>query len=398
MRVRAQLRRRPAAGGSAEREQAVVMLPAGSGNIGDQAMFEAYLANTPGEVVAVMRSAEAYVIPPPDGARVRVLCAPLLSGGTLRGRGSEVRALAAELRTARSFAVIGADIMDGGYDRVEAVTRAEMLRLARQLGARPQVLGFSWGEHADAVASRALRRASGEAQLFARDPVSAERLDRAGISAIVSADLVFATDGEQEPADVSTWLTQDPDPVVIVNLSGLISRSLDLTPEFVALIDRLTASGRRVVLLPHCLREGDDDLVVCRRAAQAVTLPERVLLVERALRPAEVRWLTARASAVVTGRMHLSILALTQGTPVVVLRTRGKVEGLARMFGLEQYTLDPVPGIGDEVGRALTALFADATLPDRIRARLPGVRALAQLPFEQSREAEGSREASAVAP
>ncbi|MCE4027300.1 polysaccharide pyruvyl transferase family protein [Microbacterium sp. Au-Mic1] len=385
MRVLAHPRRLPLRRGSDQREQDrdrdAVMLPAGGGNIGDQAMFEAYLANTPGDVVAVMRDADAYVIPEEDRARVRVLHAPLLSGGTLRGRWGEVCALADQLRAARSFAVIGADIMDGGYNRAEAVTRAEMLRLARRLGADARLLGFSWGQKVDSAASAALARAAREARLFVRDPISAERLDRAGIAAVEAADLVFAADGEREPADVSAWLAQLPDPVVIVNLSGLIERRTDLVPEFVALIDRLTAEGMRVVLLPHCLRDADDDLAVCRRAGEAAARADRVLLVERALRPAEVRWLTARADAVVTGRMHLSILALGQGTPVVVLRTRGKVEGLARMFGLEEYTLDPAPGIGDEAGTALADLFADTTLRERIGARLPHVRALAQRQF-----------------
>ncbi|MFD6700723.1 MULTISPECIES: polysaccharide pyruvyl transferase family protein [unclassified Microbacterium] len=387
MRVLAHPRRRPLRRGSdqgeQDRDRDAVMLPAGGGNIGDQAMFEAYLANTPGDVVAVMRDADAYVIPEEDCARVRVLHAPLLSGGTLRGRWREVRALADQLRAARSFAVIGADIMDGGYNRAEAVTRAEMLRLARRLGADARLLGFSWGEKVDSAASAALARAAREARLFVRDPISAERLHRAGIAAVEAADLVFAADGEREPADVSAWLVQHPDPgpVVIVNLSGLIERRTDLVPEFVALIDRLTAEGMRVVLLPHCLRDADDDLAVCRRAGEAAARADRVLLVERALRPAEVRWLTARASAVVTGRMHLSILALGQGTPVVVLRTRGKVEGLARMFGLEDYTLDPAPGIGDKAGTALADLFADTTLRERIGARLPHVRALAQRQF-----------------
>jgi polysaccharide pyruvyl transferase WcaK-like protein len=108
-----------------------------------------------------------------------------------------------------------------------------------------------------------------------------------------------------------------------------------------------------------------------------------VVLVTRVLEPAEVRGLAAGAALVLTGRMHLAILALTQGTPVVVLRTRGKVEGLARMFGLEPYTLDPVPGVGGEVGGALAALLVDTTLRARIGERLPSVRALAQRPFER---------------
>ncbi|VXB74423.1 Polysaccharide pyruvyl transferase [Microbacterium sp. 8M] len=373
---------------AAPRERHVVMLPAGGGNIGDQAMFEAYLANTRGEVVAVMRSADAYVVPDPDEARVRVLRAPLLSAGTLRGRWSEVRALADELCAARSFAVIGADIMDGGYNRAEAVTRAEMLRLAHRLGAPAQVLGFSWGEHVDAAATRAMVRAAREARLFARDPISADRLARAGIATIASADLVFSAGGEQEPADVASWLEHDRDPVVIINLSGLVERRVDIVPEFVGLIDRLTSGATRVLLLPHCLRDGDDDLAVCRRAAAAAAFPHRVLLIERALRPAEVRWLTARARAVITGRMHLSILALSQGTPAVVLRTRGKVEGLARMFGLEAYALEPAPGIGDEIDRALAVLLADAALRERIRETLPQVRELARRPFASSQASE----------
>jgi len=362
----------------------VVMLPAGGGNIGDQAMFEAYLANTPGEIVAVMRTAEDFVVPEPDAVRVRAMLAPRLTSGSHRGRGPEMRALAEVLRTAKSFAVIGADIMDGGYDRVESVTRAELLWLADRLGAPARLLGFSWGDDADPVAAGALRRAARRARLFVRDPVSAERLHRAGITAIASADLAFTVDDLQEPPDVAMGLGSGSDPLIVLNLSGLVGRSVDLVPAFTGLIDRLTADGARVVLLPHCVRDGDDDLPVCRRVASAVVDPHRVLLVERTLRPAEVRWLTARAGAVVTGRMHLSILALTQGTPVVVLSTRGKVEGLARMFGLDEFVLEPVPGIGAAVDRMLSTALSDVTLRERIRAQLPHVTALARKPFGEA--------------
>lgn len=368
------------------RDGAVILLSAGGGNIGDQAMFEACLAHTPGPVVAVMRSAADFVVPPADRSRVRVLPAPLLSGGTLRGRRGEVRALAEALRRASSFAVIGADVMDGGYDRAESVTRAEVLRLSHRLGTPARVLGFSWGPGVDPVVAGALRRAARTAALFARDPVSAERLADAGIPAIASADLAFTVDDVREPADVAAGWGSLADPLVLINLSGLVERTVDLAGEFAELVDRLTEDGARVVLLPHCIRAGDDDLAVCRRVAAAVRHPERVHLVERILLPAEVRWLAARAEAVVTGRMHLSILALTQGTPIVVLRTRGKVEGLARLFALDEFVFDPAPGVGARIERMLSTARADALLRARIRERLPGVRALALGPFRGGAE------------
>ncbi|MDL9978261.1 polysaccharide pyruvyl transferase family protein [Microbacterium sp. ASV49] len=360
----------------------VVMLPAGGGNIGDQAMFEAYLAHVDGPIVAAIPNHASYTVPPHEAERVRVLLTPLLSAGTYRGRLPELQAFVEVLREARTFSVIGADIMDGGYNRSEAVTRSELLNLAAQCGVPSRVLGFSWGRSPDPAARGALRRASRRAHLFARDPETLARLRQARISAGLSADLAFTMTSTVPLPDSELRLAPTSSRTVILNMSGLINRQFDLKEEFAALIDEVVADGGHVILLPHTIRAADDDLDVCRATLAQVRSSSGVTLIDRLLRPAEVRWIAGRADAVITGRMHLAIHALGAGTPAIVLRTRDKVEGLLHMFELDEFGLDPGHGVTEAVRVLLGRALSDAAVRQRVEANLPMVRELAARQFD----------------
>lgn len=76
-------------------------------------------------------------------------------------------------------------------------------------------------------------------------------------------------------------------------------------------------------------------------------------VVSELLRPLQVRKLAREAEAVVTGRMHLSILALSVGTPAIVLSTQGKVSGLMTRVGHPEWCVEPVPGMSKDAIAAL---------------------------------------------
>lgn len=356
----------------------LVLLTNGAGNTGDQAMFEAFLANTTGAVTAIVRQRSDFVVPEDCVDRVRFLEAPRLVSRRGWGRKTEVARFLRAVDGSASFSVVGADIMDGGYSRAEAVKRAQLLRLATSRGVDSRVLGFSWNGRADVAARVALGRASARSKLFARDPISLQRLTKDGITALEAADVVFTTTGAQPPEGaIADWIEASTAPMVSVNVSGLIQRRANLVPEFAALIDSLVQQGYRVVLIPHVIRPGDDDLAACRAAHDRVIEKGSVLLVEEALRPAEVAWIASKSKAVLTGRMHLAILALNQGVVPVVLATQGKVEGLLHLFGLDDFALTPDPGVGVRALERLRMVIDSPDFSARVSERLPSVRELA---------------------
>lgn len=352
----------------------VLIAPPGGGNIGDQAMVEAFLDNTDGEVVIVVRDPREVSVPPAHAARVRVLALTSLVYGGLPRRLVDIVAYRRLLRGARSVAVVGADIMDGAYNPRASVNRANLARLARRAGVDARVLGFSWNGRAHPQARHALRAASrAGTQLLLRDPVSAARARADGLMNVVdAADTVFsARTVDQDTADRLLASVPADTRIALVNASGLVGESVSQVEEYVAVIHHLRQRGLKVVLLPHVVRPGADDMVVCREIHKALADPD-IILVERVLGPAAIRGLTARATLVITGRMHLAIMSFYSGAPAITLATQGKVEGLMQLFGTEALCIDPCVGFGARIiAVADDVLDRIEEVRDHIAARLP---------------------------
>ncbi|MBM4575768.1 hypothetical protein GS415_06610 [Rhodococcus hoagii] len=84
-----------------------------------------------------------------------------------------------------------------------------------------------------------------------------------------------------------------------------------------------------------------------------------VVLVSELLRPKAVRALCSRSELVVTGRMHLGILALSAGIAPVIFSTQGKVEGVMKLFGLRELVVEPGPENGAAVVAAVNLIERD---------------------------------------
>lgn len=362
----------------------VLIAPPGGGNIGDQAMIEAFLDNTEGEIVIVVRDARDVTVPPVDAARTRVVVLDALVYGGLPRRLADILAYRRLLQGASSVAVVGADIMDGAYNRRASVNRANLARLACKAGVQARVLGFSWNGRAEPQARHALRAASrAGARLLLRDPLSAARARGDGLENVVdAADTVFSAQAvDHTVADELLRALPADARIAVVNASGLVGKSLSQVDEYVAVIRRLRQRGLTVILLPHVSRPGADDMVICREIHERLADPG-ALLVGTLLAPAAIRGLTARAELVVTGRMHLAIMALYNAVPAITLATQGKVEGLMQLFGTEALCVEPSAGFGARiVGVADEVLDRLDEVRDNIAARLPLVRERSRLNF-----------------
>lgn len=367
------------------RDLQVVLAPPGGGNIGDQAMVESFAENVAGPVRVVVTGPAAIAFDDLPGGRVLPVVLPDLVYGTrLVAHLRDVRRFRTLLRDAASFSVVGADTMDGAYNLRASLRRTLVADLAAGAGVDTRVLGFSWNDRPHPAVRRALRAASRRGVvLMLRDPVSAERARADGMQHVVGvADTVFSltTTDDDGVADVLGDVPAGS-PVALVNVSALVGRSLDQTGEYVRVVEHLRASGLAVVLVPHVSRPGADDLDACRRVLEALE-PGTVTFVDRVLTPGQIKALCARSDLVLTGRMHLAVMALSAGVPAITLATQGKVEGLMEIFGVRDLCVTPRPGMADVVialvGRILAA---DGVLVERVRSGLPRARELSAANF-----------------
>jgi len=361
-------------------EHHVLLAPAGGGNIGDQALVEAFIENVEGRVSVVCRRPSDYAT---DDDRVRVV--PLLSlvYGDLIGHARDMRAFRALLKTATSFSVVGADVMDGGYGYRASANRANLARRVAEVGIDTRILGFSWNASPHPAALRAVRDAAGHGvEAVLRDPRSAARARADGIDPVVDgADIVFlARNVDTETA--AQWADRVSGPLALVNFSGLVPADGGLEP-YVEVVRTLRDRGHGVLLVPHVSRPGADDLPICRAVADRFEHDADVVLVDRLLSPSAIRGLTGRARLTVTGRMHLAVMSLMHGVPAVTVATQGKVEGLMDLFDSPQLCVAS-DRLATDLAR-VTGETADAVeeLSSRIRSHLPDVRALAARNLER---------------
>ncbi|MFD4422595.1 polysaccharide pyruvyl transferase family protein [Agromyces sp. NPDC058484] len=386
------LTRRNTAGPRDDGAHHVVLAPAGGGNIGDQALVEAFIENVAGRVTVICRRPTDYA--QHDDPRVAIL--PLLSlvYGDLVGHVRDLGPFRRALRSATSFSVIGADVMDGGYGFRASTNRANLARRVAELGVDSRILGFSWNASPHPTASRAVRDAARHGvTTVLRDPRSAARARADGIAPIVDgSDIVFlAQSVDEHTADA--WADRVSAPLALVNFSGLVPSDDGLEP-YVQVVRTLRERHHGVLLIPHVSRPGADDLPICRAVAETFGDDPDVVLVDRLLAPAAIRGLTHRARVVVTGRMHLAVMSLMNGVPAVTVATQGKVEGLMDLFGTPGLCVSPdalasslalVAGQTADAAEALSAQIGErlasvtesagrnfAGLPQRDRTVAPG--------------------------
>lgn len=331
----------------------VLLAPPADGNVGDMAMVQCLVEGDDSpltlacEVPGTLKQFEE------TAGLERLDLGHLVQGFGLRHLIAVYR-LGRTLASAHEFIVVGADMMDGGYGRRGAFRRWSLARSAAKCGMESRIVGFSLNASPDRVVMGEARRAdkSGVASLL-RDPVSFARSRSVPLERAVEVkDVVFSGFIEETctPRVASLLERLRCRPFAIVNGSGLIQNSFDQRDDYRVLLEGLRGSGLTIVLLPHVSHDGSDDIGLLSDIAGSN--PDGIHLVDSLWMPGEILALTSEAKVVVTGRMHLAILALLKATPVAVLSTQGKVEGLMRDAGLEAYCVEPRVGMGEDLVRA----------------------------------------------
>lgn len=319
----------------------VLIVGPGNGSIGDEAMYEAFVQNCPGTVTVIARE-PADVLWRDESGRVDYIYMRNLVYGRPTRRAAELRQLLRIASASESVSLVGADIMDGVYDDLASVRRFRTAALAADAGAEARILGFSWNSHPTLRSRRAMVATGARVRLFARDEASAGRLQNDGGTRVDTvADLAFLTkrDAPLEDPALKGWLEAERAGgrrIVIVNANPRQeSRFAGLRDQYITLIRELRRDGDSVVLLPHDSRGGSrsEEAYVADLANEVGT--EHVYHVENAPLPEQVVAIAREGTLVVSGRMHLVVLASVAGRSTVALEYQDKFAGLYRLLGYD---------------------------------------------------------------
>ncbi len=95
------------------------------------------------------------------------------------------------------------------------------------------------------------------------------------------------------------------------------------------------------------------------------------------------------ARLVVTGRMHLAVLALSGRIPAACLASQGKVEGLMALVGTPELVVDPAGDLDSDLDSDLVdvtdgALDARADLVRTVDLRVPALETMSLENFPTS--------------
>lgn len=379
------------------RESIRIILGAGLGNIGDDAMLDRLITHN--DEPAVILIPEAHHLQDLDrdpfvsnlrrheNRRFLVLPGqPFLSMNPI-ARFTAHRRFGTLCSHADSFEIIGADTMDGGNES-QSLTRFDLLSIATSFGLRTRVYGFSWRAGVPSPIAKRMADTSRTTQFVLRDPASARRIqDDGALGILQAADLVFGLQATERPDPALVrWVDSAataPAGFAIVNVSGLVSKSVEPVAEYGAVVDALHEAGLRILFLPHVIREADSDLPAVRAVFNAYANQDDYLVADL-LTPRQVAWITNRSELIITGRMHLAILSLKEGRTPIVLSTAGKVRGMLQLFDLETLAVEPVTGYGQALTEKVQLLLSEIhSFRARVQEQLPQVRAFSNLNFRK---------------
>jgi colanic acid/amylovoran biosynthesis protein len=293
--------------------------------------------------------------------------------------------------------VLGADVLDGYYSPVDAARMLLVADLMAACGAKVSVLGFSFNSHPAKALREVFRLLDPGVVLNLRDSVSLQRFnDFAKNRAQLVADAAFMLVPQEETAAVkriaagiSEQRSQGRN-VFVFNIHPMLFR----TPEPAKLQQMIelaaSAMGRLSrehpvswVLLAHDYRPEIADDNCLRPLADRLrgTVGDHVHHVEQVLSAREIKAVVGLVDGVITGRMHLAIAALGQGTPVAAITYQDKFQGLFAHFGVsESLLLSPAQLLSGDNLEQFMLRFLDAhkAAGALVRRMLPGVMELSR--------------------
>ncbi|MCZ4560901.1 polysaccharide pyruvyl transferase family protein [Rhodococcus sp. IEGM 1401] len=370
----------------ARQYELLLVAPPGAGNIGDQALVESALDNSVGSVLLVVRNSCDFVIPSAHLGRVRVAEFRHLIYGRSLKRFTDLFRFFNYAKRSESTWLIGADIMDGAYNPLASVSRFSCVISAAKLGSKASVLGFSWNSHGTASATYCARIAAESVRLIARDSFSRRRLLESDVSPVSNgADIVFSRMQRVQESPYSEWVAMERakgKKVAVVNASALLAGKYDQRTEYQNFISQMDPKVWSIIFVPHVRRAGNDDLL-CLADLAVSTGGLECKVIEELLSPSEIFSILMGSTFVLTGRMHLAVLAINAGVYPVTMSSQGKVSGLYDMLSCPELCIEPSAGCSGQIATVFQALSANdfPNVPHSIREEIASLSRANFVPF-----------------
>lgn len=302
-----------------------------------------------------------------------------------------------------TFAVLGADIMDGEYVVSDALRAWTFSGLAALCGLRAVVLGFSYSGHPAEKLDPVLGELPPGLDICTRDSTSKAHFEsRSPTRSTLVADCAFLlppTPLAREHAALA-WIDEQRAQgrtIYAFNAHPAIFKKLGSIPDNVRLANRNVVSVMQrlsddnavaFLLLPNDFRDdpsaGDREALGPLNALLRETdIADRVFYLDTAHRAAELKYIVGQTDLLVTSRMHLGIAALSMGVPMWGINPQDKFTGLFKHFGLADQRLQPEEMLDEDTLFTFMqgALRSREEMGAKVRRALPDVLTMSERNF-----------------
>lgn len=372
--------------------RALVVPPAGWGNMGDLAMMT-------GTLCTLRQMGFARVdlaLSPPEPPSAVPFDAFVGGGEWFYGGDPATRDRLHDLLNDYSdFYLIGADCIDGSYSPGSITRRIAFVAEAIKRGARGRILGSSCKETLKPQCLDALRAFPLGGSIAARDPISQEHMEKAiGRTIRRTADLAFLCPSDPDHAvakPVLEWISEQRSldrRIVAISINAATCRAdSGFAPAHAPMMKALIDSGVSLVLVPHDTRGREVDEHFLRIAISA--LPDEAtnsIVWLPAVDATATKAVLGAVDFLVSSRMHPVILAAGGGCGALSYVYQGKFEGLYRLLGLDRDGLVFHPGDLMNDASRMSSIVLDRVglskqFSGKIHERLPGIIDLAMANF-----------------
>jgi colanic acid/amylovoran biosynthesis protein len=223
----------------------------------------------------------------------------------------------------------------------------------KPLALLPQSIGPLHGAFQRGLVGWVVRRAG---LTFVREQPSLDLLRELGVAgrALLVPDFVFGFTAADQ-ATVAPLLAQvdaaDPPPALRVGMTAMnwagqyrdnFSGQSNYMQALLACVDAITVQNGVVVLFGQCCgpTAAEDDRLISAELRARVRQPDRVIVVDEVLPPAQLQAAYGAMDYFVGTRTHSVILALNAGTPALCVGYLHKTVGILAQMGLERYCYD----------------------------------------------------------
>ncbi|MDJ0516922.1 MAG: polysaccharide pyruvyl transferase family protein [Trichodesmium sp. MO_231.B1] len=302
------------------------------------------------------------------------------------------------------FYALGADVMDGYYSNYYTFKTVKIAEIASFIGCSTGILGFSCNRQPTNISKQLLSALPSSVRLNARDKISYQRLIDSIYHPInLVADLAFLlkpVEQSDKLARVLEWVNSQKSQnkiVLGINIHILLLKKLegitanDLVQVLAETITKLHQDNSQLsfIFLPHDRRKinGFNDNFLSKKVIES--LPSEVasscFKIPFPCLAREIKAIVKHIDCVLTGRMHLGIACLGQGTPIACITYQGKFQGLYQHFNLEPLFIEPkklfVPNQNELVELVHKLIEQRQSLHEQIISKLDDVKELSQANF-----------------